>query len=271
MISTVLLCPPDHYQIEYEINPWMNMKNIVDKARVYEEFEQLVEIYKKVGLEVIVMDPQPGLPDMVYTANHGFVIDDIFIKANFKFPQRRKESDHTEKLLKGKGYKIKKIPEEVFFEGQGDLFYRDGKFFMGHGKRTMKDAHGHIKKIVGEDVITIEVNDPYYYHLDTCFAPLGKGIAVIKPDSFSKDDVAKIKKNFKKVIEVVEKQENPFMCCNIVAADGVVVAGRGIGKRVKREIEKAGRKVIETPMDEFFKGGGSIKCLTLEFFKSENN
>ncbi len=316
MISTVLLCPPKYYQIEYEINPWMHVENKVDYKRVQEEFDRLVEIYKKLGLNVLQIDPQPGFPDMVYAANFGFVIDDIFIRSNFRFPQRRKESYFAEEFFhslragpvakvsqvlasnrsrnKSKvsiissslaypsvkqylgvplsrhpitSFKIQKLPENIFFEGQGDMFYRDGKFFCGYGKRTMKEAIPHLEKILGDKLITIEVNDPYYYHLDTCFSPLGNGRVVIKPTSFKKEDVVKIKKNFKKVIEVGEG-DNSFHCCNIVAVGDTVVTGKGVSRVFKSTLQKEGFKIIETPMDEFFKGGGSVKCLTLEFFKS---
>lgn len=245
----------------------MHLENKVKKGKVQEEFERLVEIYKKLGLEVLILPAQPGLLDMVYAANFGFVIDDIFIRSNFRYPQRRKEAYFAEQLFSKKGFKVKTLPEDIFFEGQGDMFYRDGKFFCGYGKRTMKKAIPYLEKILGEKLITFEVNDPYYYHLDTCFAPIGKGIAIIKPSSFKKEDVAKMKKNFKKVIEVGER-DNPFYCCNVVAVGDTLILGKGIGIDIKKTFSKACFDVIETPMDEFFKGGGSVKCLTLEFFKS---
>ena len=270
MIDTVLLCPPKYYQIEYEINPWMNVNRRVDKSRAQEQFENLVEIYNKLGLKVEMIEAEAGLPDMTYAANHGFVIDDIFIKSNFRYPQRRKEAAAVEKYFLKKNFKVKKIPKNISFEGQGDLFYRGGKFFCGYGRRSDREAIPFIEKILGDDVIPIAVNDPYYYHLDTCFAPLGKGVAVINPSSFSKEDVKKIKKNFKKVIET-DAKDNSVMCCNLVSADGAVVIGKGVSTKLKKGISALGWEGMEAPMDEFLKGGGSVKCLTLEYFKSREN
>ena len=267
MVDTVLLCPPTYYQIEYEINPWMDVKRRVNKPRAEEQYENLKEIYRKIGLKVEEIKPEAGFPDMVYAANHGFVIDDIFIKANFRYKQRRKEADFAEKYFRKKKFKVKKIPANISFEGQGDMFYRDGKFFCGYGKRTDREAIPFLEKIIGDEVISIAVNDPYYYHLDTCFAPLGNKKVVINPRSFSKEDVKKIKKNFKKVIET-DIEDNRLMCCNLVAADGAGVIGKGISKNLKKEINSAGFEVKEAAMDEFLKGGGSVKCLTLEYFKS---
>ncbi len=248
----------------------MHVENKVDPERTHEEFDNLKNIYKKIGLDVWIMDPEPGLPDMVYTANCGFVIDNLFIKANFRYQQRRKESDFAEKLFRQKKFKIATLPSNVYFEGQGDLFFRDGKFFAAYGRRTSKKAIGHLENILGEKIITFMVKkDPYFFHLDTCFAPLGKGKVIIHPASFSNDDIDKIKKNFRKVI-TVSKKDNPFFCCNIVATDDAVIVGKGMSKDIKRTLEKEGLKVFETPMNEYFKGGGSVKCTTLEFFRSNS-
>ena len=46
MVDTVLLCPPTYYQIEYEINPWMDVKRRVNKPRAEEQYENLKEIYR---------------------------------------------------------------------------------------------------------------------------------------------------------------------------------------------------------------------------------
>lgn len=263
----------------------MNLTNRVNRTKAQKEFDHLVQIYRDLGLNVEILAAQPGLPDMVYAANHGFVIDDIFIKSSFRYPQRRKEADHAEdhfrnnhnspnpsgRTFRGNGgsYRIEEIPKGVFFEGQGDLFYRDGKFFFGYGKRSSKDAIHQLKKILRDDILTFEVNDPYFYHLDTCFAPLGRGKVVINPASFNKKDLGKIKKNFKKVI-ITGKQDNSVMCCNLVAIGDTIVIGEGVSSNLKKTLTTEGFKTIETEMGEFLKGGGSVKCLTLEFFSSAN-
>ena len=270
MVDTLLLCPPKYYQIEYEINPWMDVKNKVIKSKAEEEFEKLVEIYKYLGIKVEQIAPQPGLPDMTYAANHGFVIDNLFIKSNFRFKQRRKEAQFAQEYFSKKNFKIKKLPENISFEGQGDLFFRDGKFFAGYGKRTDKEAVSFLENILGDELICLRVNNPYYYHLDTCFAPLGRGIAVINPASFSKEDIRKIKRNFKKVIET-DTKDNKLLCCNLVSVDGAAVIGKGVSRELKKNISSLGWQVVEAEMDEFLKGGGSVKCLTLEYFNSRVN
>lgn len=268
MITKVLLSPPTFYDIKYEINAWMHRENKVDKEKCREEFDSLVQAYKRIGLKIEIIKPQKGVPDMVYTANCGFVIDNIFIKSNFKYPQREKESEFAEKYFKDKGFTLKYLPKDVFFEGQGDLFYRDSKFFFGYGKRSNKRSIPYLEEILGQELHTFEVNDPYYYHLDTCFGPLGEGRIVINPLSFSKPDWDKINKLFSHVIETTKK-DNQLLCCNLVCQNGAIVIGKGISKDLRKTFEKMGFEVFEVPMGEYLKGGGSVKCVTLEYCKKQ--
>lgn len=127
-------------------------------------------------------------------------------------------------------------------------------------------AKRYIEEILREEVITFDVRlDPYFYHLDTCFAPLGKKMVVARPESFVKQDFAKLKKVFDKVI-TTNYQDDQVMACNLVVNTQAVVVGQGISSHLRRTLEVEGFEVLETPMTEFLKGGGSVKCLTQEVY-----
>ncbi len=258
---------PKYFQIEYEINPWMHVNNRVEPSKAKEEFENLIKIYKKIGLKVLTIDPKPKLYDMVFTANCGFVINNKFIKANFRYPQRREEARFAKQFFKNNGFKIYELPEGIFFEGQGDLLYRDGEFYCGYGKRTSKNAIEYLEKILASKINSFEVVNPYFYHFDTCFALLGNGRVIVNPDSFAKKDLQRMQEQFKKIIKVDgKKKEEAFLACNIVAYKNHLIMGKGAGYNIKKEIEGEGFEIIETPMHEYLKSGGSVKCVTLEFF-----
>lgn len=261
----VLLCPPDHYDIEYEINPWMDVKNKVDKKKAKNEYQQLKETYKELGCEVLELFQEPGLPDMVYAANWGFPKGNVFIRSNFRFPQRRKEAKVAQKFLENLGYKTDLLPDGIYFEGQGDLLTVGDKYFLGWGKRSDPKAIQYLKKYLGENLLDFELRDPYFYHLDMSLAPLDYDTVVINPKSFKKEDLKKIYKSFKNVIET-EDRDNKVMACNLVPVDHTLVVGKGISDDLKKDFDKHGFDFLEVPMDEYRKGGGSVKCLTLEFF-----
>jgi N-dimethylarginine dimethylaminohydrolase len=264
-MKKILLCPPTYYDIEYEINPWMRLENKVDRQKVKEEYGELKSVYKSLGAEVLEINPVKGLPDMVYAANLGFPLGSKFALSNFRYLQRRREADYARIFFEKLGFEIVTLPDGVYFEGQGDLLTAGGKYFLGWGKRSSREAKEILSKKLGIEFVDFELKDPYFYHLDMSLGPLDNETVLMKPESFTKEGVAKIKAEFENVIETTE-EDNKFMACNLVVINKTVVIGQGISDSLKKNIEKYGFTVKEVPMDEYRKGGGSIKCLTLEFY-----
>lgn len=264
-IKKVLLCPPNFYDIEYEINPWMHVENKVNKDKVWEEYEALKSTYKSLGLEVLEITSVKDLPDMVYAANLGFPLGNNFALSNFRYEQRRREADFAKIFFEKLGFTIIDLPENIYFEGQGDLLTSGGKYFMGWGKRSSRQAKDILNKKLGIECIDFELRDPYFYHLDMSLGFLDSQSALINPRSFTSEGLLKLKNEFPNIIETTEA-DNKFMACNLVVAKRTVIVAKGISDNLRSEINKYGFDVKEIPMDEFRKGGGSIKCLTLEFF-----
>lgn len=262
-MKTVVLCPPDYFGIEYEINPWMHLGTQVDKEELKSSYQKLKLTYESLGCTVWEISPIESLPDMVYSANFGFPIGKSFILSNFKFPQRKKEAYYAEQLFLQKGYEIKKLPEEISYEGQGDLLTVGGKYFFGWGKRSDKAAKAYLEKYLNAAVNDFELVNPYYYHLDTCFAPITEDIVAINPLSFTSDGLEKLKSLFSHII-TVDEGDNALLACNLVVIEKTIVIAKGISEKLKGTFANYGFKTIEIPMDEYRKGGGSIKCLTLE-------
>ena len=264
-MKKVLLCPPTFYDIEYEINPWMHVQNKVNNRKALGEYEALKNAYKSLGLEVLEITPVKGLPDMVYAANLGFPFGNKFAVSNFRYEQRRKESNFAKEYFEDLGFKIVTFSENIYFEGQGDLTTAGGKYFMGWGKRSSREAKDILNQELGINCIDLELRDPYFYHLDMSLGPLDSKTALINPRSFTQEGLLKLKGEFDNIIETSE-EDNKFMACNLVTVAKTVVIAKGISDKLKNDIKKYGFDVVEISMDEFRKGGGSIKCLTLEFY-----
>ena len=73
----LLLCPPDHYGIEYEINPWMSRARGADAPVAQQQWKGLHETLSKLDSKIHLVPPQPRLPDMVFTANAGLRWEEI--------------------------------------------------------------------------------------------------------------------------------------------------------------------------------------------------
>jgi arginine dihydrolase len=261
----IMMCPPDYFEIEYSINPWMNPAIKVDKAEAFKQYNALKDEIQKAGGEIVELKPSRNLPDMIYTSNAGYAEEDVFIKANFKSHQRQHESAKAEKYFKENKYQIFEVPENIIFEGEGDLIRSKSKYFLGWGQRSDLIAKDYIEDIIGKEVLALELVDPYFYHLDTCFGPLNDNIVVLNENAFSEESLIKIYEKFRTVI-TTNKQDNSVLACNLVVIGNNVILGKGISDDLRNELRRHRFNVVETVMSEFLKGGGSVKCLALEIF-----
>jgi N-dimethylarginine dimethylaminohydrolase len=258
----ILVCASDYFRIEYEINPWMSVQNNASTPEVLTQYRQLLDAFRKAGIRYRGMQPDASYPDMVYTANYGVVAGSQFIKANFKYPQRQGESTLAESYFKQRGYRVLALPENIYFEGEGDLLYSGSHYFVGWGKRTMKEAVPYLQEMLSKPLVDLELVDPYYYHLDTCFAPLDEHTVVINPRSFTQEGLDKIYGHFETVLTTSD-QDNKVLACNMVVNGKNIVVGEGITDTLRTNLEALGYQVFQTPMSQYIKGGGSVKCCSL--------
>lgn len=264
-MKRILLCPPLGYDIKYKINPWMDINHKVNKQKVLEEYNLLKQTYLDLGCDILEIKQEETLPDMVYAANYGFPRDNLFIKSNFKFDQRKGEAEFAKRYFERLQFTVKELPEDIAFEGQGDLLVAGNKYLLGWGKRTDPQAKKYLEEFLDTEIADFKMVDPYYYHLDTCFLPINDHTIAINQYAFEKEGVEKLQQMFKHII-YVEKKDNDILACNAVVIDKTIVIGSGISEKLKRDFRKAGYETKEIAMNEYLKGGGSVKCLSLEFY-----
>jgi N-dimethylarginine dimethylaminohydrolase len=257
----ILMCPPDYYGIEYEINPWMSRSRPSNRPLAAEQWSALRQAIEAAGAKVSLVEPAPGLPDLVFTANAGVIYDDTAIVSHFRHPERQKEEPHYADWFRAHGFKVQFPPESVFFEGAGDALFCGDTLFAGY--RIRSDARGHqqIGELLGCRVIPLELVNPYYYHLDTCFCPLASGMAVYFPDAFDAYGRQVIGELVPRLVAVPEEEARRF-ACNAVVIGRRVITNTGC-PQLHAALRALGFDPRETPLDEFVKAGGSAKCLTL--------
>jgi N-dimethylarginine dimethylaminohydrolase len=264
MFKNILLCRPLYFAINYEINPWMKKGTEIDKNKLNKQYLNLKKIYQQLNLNVYEIDQVRGLADMVYAANYGSVINKTFIKTNFRYPQRQKEVIYAEKFFKKIGYTIVSLPNDCYFEGQGDLLMSDEIIFCGFGFRTDKKAIKIVEKIIQRPIIALKLVNPYFYHLDTCFSILSKDTVMINELAFSSSAIKIIKSKFKHIIKV-EQSDNQILACNNVVHQRNIIINKGISQNLKLQLRRLKFNIIETDVSQYLKGGGAVRCLTLIF------
>jgi ornithine--oxo-acid transaminase len=259
------MCPPKLYDVNYVINPWMAGNiHASSRARAAQQWQNLYEAVTEVA-DVELIEPQPGSPDMVFTANAGLERNGIVALSSFFHPERQAEEQHFRRWFQNAGYTVLDIPRETPFEGEGDaLFSTDGaRLWAGHGPRTAAASHHHLAEAWGVEVVSLLLIDPRFYHLDTCFAPLEGGYIMYYPGAFDPASVAKIEAFYppSKRIIVTEPDALRF-ACNAINIDRTIILNN-ISRELSDQLESKGFHVVQVALGEFLKAGGAAKCLVM--------
>src|SRR5436190_8587434 len=257
----ILMCPPDFYGIEYEINPWMSRSRQADRPLAVKQWQSLVEILTGLGVKISLLTPQPGLPDLVFTANAALIYKRRAILSHFRYEQRQGEEPICAAWFGGNGFAVERLPEGRFFEGAGDALYCGDTLIAGYRIRSDIHAQQLVGQLTDSRVIPLELVDGHYYHLDTCFCPLAPGTAIYFPGAFDDYGRTVLKELVPELIPVAAEEAHSF-ACNAVVVGTTVVTNSGC-PNLHRDLGSRGFSPVETPLSEFVKAGGSAKCLTL--------
>ena len=262
---TFLMCSPELYEVNYVINPWMDGNvHASSKSEAGAQWEQLRSAISRFA-SVELMRPQPGSPDMVFTANAGLVRHGVVALSRFLHPERQGEEPHFGKWFGDSGFAVRETPGATPFEGEGDaLFEWDGsRLWAGHGVRTLRCTHRWLRDIWDIEVVSLRLVDPRFYHLDTCFCPLFGGYVMYFPKAFDAESLAKIEKRYPKDKRIcVDDSDASRFACNAVNVGRVIVLNE-VSVELSTQLQDLGFCVVQVPLTEFLKAGGAAKCLVL--------
>jgi lysine-ketoglutarate reductase/saccharopine dehydrogenase-like protein (TIGR00300 family) len=260
------MCAPEHYGVEYVINPWMagNIHRVA-RANAITQWQALHDRLAEF-VQVDLVKPAPGLPDMVFTANGGFVLEKKAVVSRFLYRERQGEAEHFKNWFRHTGFEVSELPGDVPFEGEGDaLLDRErGLLWVGYGMRTDLGIHPALAEALDLRVVSLRLADERFYHLDTCLCPLEGGYLVYYPRAFDADSILQIEQVVpeEKRIPVGDADAAAFACNMVNIGDDIVM--NSASPELKERLGEAGFTVIETPLDEFMKAGGAAKCLVLQ-------
>jgi N-dimethylarginine dimethylaminohydrolase len=275
MTARFLMCRPDHFAVDYAINPWMNPESWARESKILvnasgREWAALYRTLTGIGAAIELVPPAPHLPDLVFTANAAVVLDRKAVLARFRHPERRREEEPFAsgfRTLQGRGLidMVTKLPGDLVLEGAGDCVWDRTRnvFWMGYGPRSDRDAASPIKDVFGVDVVSLELADPRFYHLDTALCPLSRGEIMFVPAAFTPEGLAQIRARVAPadLIEV-PMEDACHLAANAVCVDGTVVTSY-CGGRLHRRLAERGYQIKVTPLPSFLRSGGAAFCLTL--------
>lgn len=256
-----LMCPPEHFGVLYEINPWMHREVAVDLDRAAAQWEALVALLRDAGAEIDVIEPHPDWPDMVFTANAGIVDGHRFVPSHFRNPERQGETPIFASWFEARGATIDRLPAELDHEGAGDALPFGDVLVSGYRWRSDAKAHGALSRLIGAPVRSVELVDERYYHLDITFCPLDDRHAIVVPDAWDSYGQRVMKELVPEPLVLDADEAAVFSANSVVIGTNVVMPS--CSARVGAQLEQWGFDVAVADVSEFLKAGGGVRCLTL--------
>ena len=266
-VREIVMCEPTHYRLAYEINPYMSRTTMVDPALAMAQWSELRRLVDE-HIPVRTMPALPDQPDMVFVSDVGVCVEDVYLRSNFRHPERSGEVVAAERWFKELGYRVATIPPDAFFEGMGDFAYTADRAILGYGQRSSRLDVAVFDALPGgaREAVQVELTDSWFYHLGMVLAPLSTTCALVCRDGFTANGFRQISALFDDLVEVSERDAQNF-AANAVCIEGTVVASQ-VPSAVRRDLHALGFEVVEVDVSEFTKAGGAVACMVLPVFCS---
>jgi N-dimethylarginine dimethylaminohydrolase len=257
-----LMCRPTYFAVDYAINPWMDPAAPVDVDLAISQWTALVDTYRSLGHTVSFIEPVPGLPDMVFAANGATVVDGAVLGVSFTYAERADEGPAYLDWFASAGFRTQAA--KATNEGEGDMLLTKDFLLAGTGFRTDVAAHLEAQELFGRPVISLQLVDPRFYHLDTALCvldPAANKLAYL-PEAFSDGSQKVLARLFPDAIHA--SIEDACVLGLNAASDGhhVVLPVQATG--FAAQLTSNGYVPVPVDMSELRKAGGGPKCCTLE-------
>jgi N-dimethylarginine dimethylaminohydrolase len=274
-----LMCAPRYFTVEYTINPWMDPTKPVSADKAMAEWTTLCETYSRLGHTVDAVEPEPGLPDMVFAANSGTVVDGRVLGSRFRAPQRSAEADYFRRWFIDNGFRDVVMPTNIN-EAEGDFAWTGTLLLAGTGFRTDPGAHAEAQEVLGVPVVSLQLIDPRYYHLDTALFVLAEGSQgerdqdlrpqiAYYPEAFSPGSQRVLRRLFPDAVLATEADAACLGLNGVSDGRNVVLPQEATG--LAQQLAARGYEPVLVDISELRKAGGGPKCCTLEIRNPADN
>jgi N-dimethylarginine dimethylaminohydrolase len=275
IFKKILMCKPKYFDVvHYKLNSHMLMQRDVNIGKSMTQWVSLKHKLDDCLVDLKFVKPKKNLVDMVFAANGGLVYKNKALVANFSAIPRQPESKYYYKFFDKYGFDTYNL--KTNFEGAGDgLFsHNHQNLWLGYGFRSDLDARTEVSDIISDpnlNIHSLKLEKENFYHLDTCFCPIGHNHVLIYPKAFDTENLYKIYDVFgeRNCIKVSDEDANNFACnsiCvekNIEGINYITIIGNKFSEQLKNTLYYLDYEVIENDMSEFLLSGGSTKCCIL--------
>jgi N-dimethylarginine dimethylaminohydrolase len=259
-VPTVLMCRPEYFTVSYRINPWMHPEVPTDTSLALKQWTDLYNAYRDLGFTIRLIDPIKGLPDMVYAANGGFVLDGIAYGAKFHYPERQPEGPAYMDWFRDNDFEVAE-PKETN-EGEGDFLLVGDVILAASGFRSDTSSHQEIAEVYGRTVISLSLINPSFYHLDTALAVIDPQTIAYLPSAFDERSLGVLRERYPDAIIATEDDAAILGLNSFSDGHNVVIAEKAV--TFAQDLRERGYNPVGVDLSELLLGGGGVKCCTLE-------
>lgn len=277
----ILLCSPDCFEVRDEKNVHMvGHAGSTDRQEARHQWESLKSIYETLRERGIVQELEviPGAEDcedMVFCANQSFPwqLKDgskIVVMSRMRHASRQREVIHFEQFFERKGFRSLHLKTEGRLEGMGDLIPHPGRrlIYGGYGHRSSKEIYEELSKLLETEIVPLELGNPAFYHLDTCFVPLSESSVMLCEKAFTPEGLEVISRSFSKLYSVSVEEAISCFSLNAHAFEAgnrrIAILQQG-SVEARHILETEGFEIVETDTSEFMKSGGSVFCMKMAY------
>jgi N-dimethylarginine dimethylaminohydrolase len=257
---TVLMCRPEYFTVSYRINPWMHPEVPTDTSLALKQWTALYDTYRDLGFTIQLIDPIEGLPDMVYAANGGFVLDGIAYGAKFHYPERQPEGPAYMDWFRDNDFEVAE-PQETN-EGEGDFLLVGDVILAASGFRSDTSSHQEIATVYGRKVISLSLINPSFYHLDTALAVIDPETIAYLPSAFDESSLEILRERYPDAIIATEEDAAILGLNSFSDGHNVVIAEKAV--TFAKDLRERGYNPLGVDLSELLLAGGGVKCCTLE-------
>lgn len=266
-----LMCPPTYFDIEYVINPWMNMNVKVDKDLAHKQWSFFVSTLRALGDTIDFVEPDPRCPDMTFSGDAGLVLHKTFVPSNFRVQERRREVDHYSRWFQARDYDIRPLDPSISFEGLGDVVFHGREALFGHGGRSDLRSLDILKQLMPDLRLRAHLRmvDSRFYHLALALAFIDDRTVLYYPPAFDRPSVDLLNSVIPDAIAVSDEDAmRHFACNNLVIGKKVLLDN--CTAALRGDLSERGFEAVCCDMSEFKKSGGSLRCLVLSFIEIDH-
>jgi len=257
---TVLMCRPEYFTVSYRINPWMHPEVPTNTSLALKQWTALYDTYRSLGFTIQLIDPIEGLPDMVYAANGGFVLDGIAYGAKFHYPERQPEGPAYMDWFRDNDFEVAE-PQETN-EGEGDFLLVGDVILAASGFRSDTSSHQEIATVYGRKVISLSLINPSFYHLDTALAVIDPETIAYLPSAFDESSLEILRERYPDAIIATEEDAAILGLNSFSDGHNVVIAEKAV--TFAKDLRERGYNPLGVDLSELLLAGGGVKCCTLE-------